>query len=166
MDVLDCEKTSNDVSNRLRRNVKFRTRRNGLAVEGKSCKEVYLPDNTKLQATYWTQLPLKQLSQKAREAGILPELKTPLVSVNKMAEEGYTTIFHPGEEGVTAHKQGTVSITMTEPPVLQGCKAKGAKLWTISADNSSKKGKRKQSVRPTFDQPNSPIPTCSSGLSN
>jgi hypothetical protein len=74
---------------------------------------VYLPDNTKLEATYWAQLPLKQLSQKAREAHILPGLKTPLLSVNKMAEEGYTTIFHPGEEGVAVHKQGTVSITTT-----------------------------------------------------
>ena len=56
-----------------------------------------------------------------------------------MAEEGYTTIFHPGEEGVTVHKQGTVSITTTEPPVLQRCKKKGATLWTISADDDTKK---------------------------
>ena len=73
--------------------------------KGKSNKEVYLPDNTKLHATYKTELPLDQLSQKAREADILPGLKTPLVSVNKMAEEGYTTIFHPGEDGVTVHKK-------------------------------------------------------------
>ena len=55
-----------------------------------STKEVYLPDDTKLRATYRTQLPLKQLSDKAREADILPGLTTPLVSVNKLAEEGYT----------------------------------------------------------------------------
>jgi hypothetical protein len=61
------------------------------------------------------------------------------VSVNKMAEEGYTTIFHPGEEGVTIHKPGTVSIATTEPPILQGCKPKGAKLWTISAEEKSMK---------------------------
>jgi len=106
--------------------------------KGKSNKEVYLPDNTKLHATYKTELPLDRLSQKAREADILPGLKTPLVSVNKMAEEGYTTIFHPGEDGVTVHKQGTVSITTTEPPVLQGCKKRGATLWTISADDETK----------------------------
>jgi len=53
--------------------------------KGKSNKEVYLPDNSKLHATYKTELPLDQLSQKAREADILPGLKTPLVSVNKMA---------------------------------------------------------------------------------
>ncbi len=27
---------------------------------------------------------------------------------------------------------------MTEPPILQGCKKKGAKLWTISADDETK----------------------------
>jgi len=110
-----------------------------LPKKGKSNKEVFLPDDTKLRATYQTELPLKKLSLKAREADILPGLKTPLVSVNKMAEEGYTTIFHPGEEGVTIHKPGTVEITMTEPPILQGCKTQGDKLWTVSADEEPTK---------------------------
>ncbi len=107
--------------------------------KGKSNKEVYLPDNTKLLAMYQTELPLEQLSQSAREADILPGLTTPLVSINKMAKEGYMTIFHPGEEGVTVHKHGTVSITTTKPPILQGCKKKGAKLWTISANDKTQK---------------------------
>ncbi len=94
---------------------------------GKSNKEVYLPDNTTLQAAYCTELPLNKLSKRARQADILPGLKTPLISVNKMAEEGYTTIFHPGEEGVTVHKSDTITIATTQPPVLQGCKAKGEK---------------------------------------
>jgi hypothetical protein len=55
-----------------------------------------------------------------------------------MAEEGYATIFHPGEKGVTVHKSDTITITTTEPPVLQGCKAKGEKLWTVSADDEEK----------------------------
>ncbi len=74
-----------------------------LPKKGKSNKEVFLPDNTKLHALFTTELPFEQLSEKAREADILPGLKTPLISMNKMAEEGYTTIFHPGEEGVTIH---------------------------------------------------------------
>ena len=104
---------------------------------GRSTKEVYLPDDTKLQATYRTQLPLKQLSDKAREADILPGLTTPLISVNKLADEGYTTIFHPGEDGVTIHEPGTVKVTTTTDPILQGCKLKGAKLWTIEANEPS-----------------------------
>jgi hypothetical protein len=102
----------------------------------KSNKEVYLPDNTTLQATYRTELPLNQLSAQAREADNLPGLKTPLVSVNKMANEGYTTVFHPGEEGVTVHKPGTLTIATTEPPILQGCKAKGEKLQTVLPDKA------------------------------
>ena len=82
--VIDSGATSNFVPEEM-----------NLPKKGKSNKELYLPDNTKLQATYRTKLPLKKLSEKAREADILPGLKTPLISVNKMAEEGYTTIFHP-----------------------------------------------------------------------
>jgi hypothetical protein len=67
-----------------------------------------------LQASYKTKLPFEQLTSKAREADILPGLKTPLVSINKIAEEGYTTVFHPGEKGVTIHKPGTISITITK----------------------------------------------------
>ena len=126
--IIDSDATSN-----------FVPEETDLPKKGKSNKEVYLPGNTKLQATYRTELPLKQLSQKAREADILPGLKTPLVSINKMSEEGYTTIFHPREEGVTVHRHGTISITTTEPPVLQGCKSKGAKLWMISAVDKTKK---------------------------
>jgi hypothetical protein len=104
-----------------------------------SNKEVYLPDNSKLKASYTMELPFKQLSKKAREADILPGLNPPLISVNKMVEEGYTTVFHLGEKGVMIHKPGSISITTTEPSILQGCKSKGAKLWTISDNEKSMK---------------------------
>ncbi len=48
-----------------------------------------------------------------------------------MSENRYTSIFWQGNQGVTIHKEGTLTITTSEPPVLQGCKAKGAKLWTV-----------------------------------
>jgi hypothetical protein len=57
------------------------------------------------------------------------------MSVKKMTEEGYTTIFHSGEKGVTMHKPGTLTIAMTEPSILQECKPKGAKLRTILIKN-------------------------------
>jgi hypothetical protein len=118
--VIDLRVTSN-----------FATEDMNLPMKGKSHKEVYLPDNTKFHVSYKTELPFKELTSRAREVNVKPGLKTPLMSVNKMAEEGYTTIFHPGEEGVTIHKPGTLTIAMTEPPILQGCKPKGAKLWII-----------------------------------
>jgi hypothetical protein len=103
---------------------------------------VYLLDDSTLQATSKTQLPFEQLSSEAREANILPGLTKSLLSINKMAENRHTTIFRPGDEGVTIHKKGTLTIMTSEPPVLQGCKKKGAKLWTVSAaatDNECKK---------------------------
>jgi hypothetical protein len=48
--------------------------------------------------------------------------------MNKMPEEGYTTIFHPGEEGVSIHKKGTLAITTSKPSVLQGCKSNQKKI--------------------------------------
>ncbi len=54
---------------------------------------VYLPDDSTLQATSKTQLPFVQLSPEAREANILPGLTKSLLSMNKMSENGYTTIF-------------------------------------------------------------------------
>ena len=70
---------------------------------GTSQITVYLPDDSTLQATNKTQLPFKQLSSEAREANILPGLTKSLLSINKMVENGYTTIFRPGNEGVTIH---------------------------------------------------------------
>ena len=124
--VIDSGATSNFVPEEM-----------NLSRKGRSSKEVYLPNNTKLQALYQTELPLEQLSKKAREANIILGLKTPLISVNKMAKEGYMTIFPPGEQGVTIHKPGTVSVATTEPPVLQRHKTKGAKLWMITTENST-----------------------------
>ena len=105
-----------------------------LLKKGKLNKEVYLLDDTKLQASYWTELPFKQLSDKGREADILPGLTTPLISVNTLANEGYTSIFHPVEDGVTIHEPGVVTIATTAQPILQGCKTNGEKLWTVPVD--------------------------------
>jgi hypothetical protein len=100
---------------------------------GQSNKSIYLPNNAKLMMLYKTQLPFGQLSDKAREADVLPGLKRSLISINKTSQEGYTTVFHPGEEGVTIHKPGTIKIITSKPPVLQGYTTNKAKLWTVTA---------------------------------
>jgi hypothetical protein len=58
-----------------------------------------------------------------------------------MAESEYTTIFRPGDKGVTFHKEGTLTITTSEPSVLQlqGCKMKGETLWTVSVPQTTRK---------------------------
>jgi len=63
------------------------------------------------------------------------------MSVNKLSEEGYTTIFHPENKGVTVHEKGTLTIATSSPPVLQGCKEKGDNLWTESTNEEESKEK-------------------------
>jgi hypothetical protein len=89
---------------------------------GPSNKDMYLPDDTKLTTANKTLLPFKQMTKAAREAEVLPGLKKSLASVNKWSEVGYTTVFHPGEKGVTVHNPGTLTMTTSKPPVLQGYK--------------------------------------------
>ncbi len=86
----------------------FVTEDMNLPETGPSNKTIYLPNDTTLKASAKTMLPFNQLTDKAREAEILPGLKRPLMSVNTMSKEGYTTNFHPGEEGITVHKPGTL----------------------------------------------------------
>ena len=42
---------------------------------------------------------------------------------------------------VMIHKQGSIFITTTKPPILQGCKSRGARLWTLSASEKTMKEK-------------------------
>ena len=124
-----------------------------LPKEGASNKEVFLPNNATLRTSWRTKLPFDTLTNTAREADVLPGLKRSLLSVSKMSDEGYTTIFHPGEEGVTIHKKGTFNITTSEPPVLKGEKENMGKLWTISATDNSKK---REEVNNVYSLPSIP----------
>jgi hypothetical protein len=59
------------------------------------------------------------------------------MSAHKLSNKGYKTIFHPENEGVTVHKKGTLTITTSNPPVLQGCNKNGGKLWTVTATKNN-----------------------------
>ena len=66
-------------------------------------------------------LPLNKLRDKARHTDILPALsENSLLSVPQLADNGYTTIFHPFDEGVTVHDTNDVHIQELKTPVLQG----------------------------------------------
>jgi hypothetical protein len=84
--IINSAATSNFISDKL-----------DLPKTGASKITVYLPDNSTLQISNKTVLPFEQLSKEAREAHILPGLKKSLLSVNKMSENGYKTIFHEGQ---------------------------------------------------------------------
>ena len=91
-----------------------------LPVTGFSSKIVHLPDGLSIRATHTTLLPFESLSPKARIADVLPGLRpNSLVSVGKLADANYTTIFHPQGMGVTVHND-TLCTKLLSKPVLQG----------------------------------------------
>jgi hypothetical protein len=84
------------------------------------------------------------LSVGAREAHVLEGLKPKaLLSVKTLADNGYTTIFHPHDQGVTVHGLDDFELTLKSPALLQGWTKAGG-LWTV----------------PIIDEPtNSPVPS-------
>jgi hypothetical protein len=53
------------------------------------------------------------------------------MSVKQLADQGYTTIFHPHLEGVTVHDNDGFKLVTSKPPLLQGWREKGG-LWTVA----------------------------------
>jgi hypothetical protein len=109
-----------------------------LPITGMLSKNVRLPDGSSIQATHITLLPFESLDISARKADILPGLRTnSLVSVGKLADAGYTTIFHPRGKGVTVHKKNTVRLKLHCKPVLQGWRDTNG-LWRLSKEIAAK----------------------------
>jgi hypothetical protein len=76
-------------------------------------------------------LPNKKLNKAARDLNILPDLAdNSLFSVCKLADAGYTTIFHPGEEGVTVHWQDDIYIRVKKPAMMRGWRDDNG-LWRV-----------------------------------
>ena len=93
-----------------------------LPITGPSHKVVHLPNGASIHATHTTMLPFYSLSDKARIADVLPDLRpNSLVSVGKLADADYTTIFHPRGEGVTVHKKNLFRFTLLRRPDLLWC---------------------------------------------
>ena len=98
---------------------------------GKSDKMVRAADGGLVPASSTGLLALTKLRKGACEALVVPGLKPKaLMSVSPLANNGYTTIFHPHKQGVTVHDTDSFTLTLKSPPVLQGCRNK-AGLWTV-----------------------------------
>ena len=77
-------------------------------------------------------LPNKKLNDKARELDLPLELKeNSLLSVCKLSDAGYRTIFHPGDGGVTVHWHDNVFIRVRKEAVLQGWTDESG-LWRVT----------------------------------
>ena len=102
----------------------FATKTINLPLMGEpSTKRVYLPDGSSITGTQRAVLPNSDLPSAAKTVDVLPNLKKLLFSVGKVADEGFTTVFHPRNQGVTIHKEGTITIKTTKPAEIQGWRA-------------------------------------------
>ena len=108
-----------------------------LPILGPSHERVQMPNGKKEDVAHKAKLPYPMLSDKAREAHVLPALAHhSLLSIPTLADEGYTTIFHAGNKGAEVYKATDVFSHNRGPPVLQGCH-KGKSLWTISSHDTA-----------------------------
>ena len=102
-----------------------------------------MPNGSLAQTSEKALLPNKKLNEAARDLNILPDLsKNSLFSVCKLADAGYTTIFHPGEEGVTVHWQDDIYIRIKKPAMMRGWRDHSG-LWRVPI----KEGDTKETVK-------------------
>ncbi len=84
---------------------------------GKLSKETFIfPDKCTNKATKKMRLK-HRLRPAAREMNIVPGLHLTLVSIPKLADEGYTTVF--SKRGEAIYDDHTTTITANKPPVLE-----------------------------------------------
>jgi hypothetical protein len=103
---------------------------------GESDKQVKAADGVKLKATHTAMWPTSALSKGARQSYIIPGIEEPLISVPVLSNNGYTTVFLPGQEGVNIYQSDDVTITEKAPPVLQGCRDERG-LWYVPIANET-----------------------------
>ena len=53
-----------------------------------------------------------------------------LISVRQLADQGYTTVFHPYLQGATVHDNNSFKLVTNKPPLLQAWRDNGG-LWTV-----------------------------------
>ncbi len=100
-----------------------------------STKIVGAANGTFMRASTKAVLPMSQLRPEAREADIIPDLKNSLISISKLADSSYVTIFQPGNKGVAVYDENDVQITVTGEAVLQGWRE--GNLWRVPLKDGS-----------------------------
>ena len=91
-----------------------------IATDIASNKVMMMPTGTTVNASMKALHPNTKLNDKARELDILPELKNnSLLSVCKLADAGYTTVFHANNGGITVHSIDDIVIRVSKETVLK-----------------------------------------------
>ena len=122
-----------------------------------SSKTVRMPNGQTLNTSLKALLPNKLLNPKARECDILPGLQhSSLVSVGKLADAGYCTIFMPGNQGVQVLNGNNVKINVSGDAVLRGRKDPQG-LWRVPMDDGNSvalsQHQLEESINNVFDLP-------------
>jgi hypothetical protein len=103
---------------------------------GLSNKVVVTADGTEHPASNTALLPTHALSKGAREALVIPGMQQKaLMSVSTLANNGYTTVFLPGQQGVHIYRAEDVNISPSAPPSLQGWRDNRG-LWMVPIDDT------------------------------
>ena len=90
-----------------------------------------MPNGAISQTTKKALLPNTRLNKQARELDILPELEgNSLLSVAKLSDAGYTSIFHAGDGGATVHWHEDVFIRVKKDAILKGWRDESG-LWQV-----------------------------------
>ena len=98
-----------------------------------SNKTFMLPDKRTHQAT--KKMLLRQpLRDGAREVNIVPGLHSTLISVPKLADSDYITVF--GKTKATIYDATTTNVEATESPVLTAHRCKETGLWKLPLENN------------------------------
>ncbi|KAL7475096.1 LOW QUALITY PROTEIN: hypothetical protein ACHAW6_006934 [Cyclotella cf. meneghiniana] len=106
----------------------------GLPIIGASRKRVMVANGATIQATAQAELPFP-LTKQARVAEVLPDLKfNSLVSVGKLADSGYTTIFSPYDKGVSVYPSEGVDIIEHGRALIKGWRDDSSGLWRVGAE--------------------------------
>lgn len=125
----------------------------GTKLTGTSPKQVTIANGSNILATHTSQLPLSQLQTIARQAYVLPSLsRDALLSMRVLANNWYTTIFHPHQTGVTVHDNDSFKLTLLKPALLQGWH-EASRLWTVpiipASSEATAKAKAAFNIRAT-----------------
>ncbi len=100
-----------------------------------STKIFMFPDKRTNKATK-KMLMKHNLCESAREMNIVPGLHSTLISILKLADAGYTTVFT--KKGAAIYDDYTTKITTSKPPVLNTNRCNHTGLWKLTLDDQNK----------------------------
>jgi hypothetical protein len=124
-----------------------------------STKTFMFPDKRTNKATK-RMLTKHNLCPAAREMNIVPSLHSTLISVPKLVDAGYTTVF--SKAGAMIYDDYTTKITASNPPILDADRCDSTGLWKLPLDDKIKEtstnSPTNEAINAIFDLPSARQP--------